>query len=82
MDLWYLFLIAAGAVSAISTWIEGIGLRRRIKRALGEKASDIELTSLNIWMRVEDAEEKSRGASCRKGFPDEGDFFDVHNDLL
>jgi hypothetical protein len=36
-------------------------MRRRIRRALGRKASDIELTSINTWFDVEDAEQKLRG---------------------
>jgi hypothetical protein len=36
-------------------------MRRRIKKALGiEVENEIELTSLNTWMRVEDEEERSR----------------------
>ena len=54
--------LAIVAVAAISTWIIGLRMKRRIKQALGiEVQNEIELTSLNTWMRVEDEEERSRG---------------------
>ena len=51
---------------AISTWIVGLRMHRRIKRALGKDVKDeVELTSLNTWMDVEDTEERNRGGtSC------------------
>jgi hypothetical protein len=50
------------ASTAISAWILGIRMRRRIRHALGINVeSESELTSLNTWMRVEDAEERSKG---------------------
>ena len=49
-------------VTAISTWILGVRMRRRIKRALGRSVdNEMKLTSLNTWMKVEDAEERNRG---------------------
>lgn len=37
-------------------------MRRRIKRALGRSPeSEMQLTSLNTWMEVEEAEERKRG---------------------
>jgi len=56
--------IAAGA--AISAWIVGVRMRRRIHRALGRKATDMELTSINTWFEVEDAEQKQRGYTHSK----------------
>jgi len=57
--------LVIGAVAAISAWILGVRMRRRIKRALGaDVQSEVELTSLNTWMRVEDAEERQRGGKA------------------
>jgi hypothetical protein len=48
-------------VATITSWILGVRMRRRIKRALGvEVKNDIELTSLKTWMDVESEEEKNR----------------------
>jgi hypothetical protein len=50
------------AVSMLSTWFVGFRMQRHIKKVLGTKAeSEIQLTSLNTWMRVRDAEEHNRG---------------------
>ena len=49
-------------VTAISTWILGVRMRRRIRKALGRSVNnEMELTSLNVWMKVEDEEERNRG---------------------
>ncbi len=49
------------AFTVISAWILGIRMRRRIRRALGINVeSESELTSLNTWMKVEDAEEQNK----------------------
>jgi hypothetical protein len=54
--------LVIGTVAAISSWIIGLRMKRRIKKALGiEIENEVELTSLNTWMRVEDEEERSRG---------------------
>jgi hypothetical protein len=37
-------------------------MRRRIKRALGKDVqSEAEMTSLNMWMKVKDAEQRNKG---------------------
>jgi hypothetical protein len=51
-------LIIAG-VTAISTWIIGIQMKRRIKKDLGRKATESDLTSIDTWMKVEEEEEKN-----------------------
>jgi len=49
-------------VSAVTSWVLGVRMRRRIKQTLGvDVKSDLELTSLNTWMRVENIEERNRG---------------------
>lgn len=42
----------------VSAWIMGIRMRRRARRALGRNVSGRELTSINMWMNVEDAERR------------------------
>jgi len=50
------------AVTAITSWILGLRMRRRIKRTLGvEIRNEMELTSLKTWMNVQNVEEKNRG---------------------
>ena len=51
------------AVTVITSWILGVRMRSRIKRAIGtEVDNETELTSLNTWMKVEEIEEKKDGA--------------------
>ena len=50
------------AVTAITSWMLGVRMRRRIKKTLGiEVKNEMELTSLKTWMDVETTEEKNRG---------------------
>jgi hypothetical protein len=42
----------------ISGWIVTLRARRRMKKSLGRKATDLELASLNTWMRVEEEEQR------------------------
>ena len=55
--------LVALLVALASTWILGVRMRRRIRRKLGRKAEDIDLTSLRTWMAVEEAEEKNARAN-------------------
>jgi hypothetical protein len=44
-------------VSAISTWILGVRMRRRIWQATGRRAtSEADLTSLSLWIKVDEIE--------------------------
>ena len=54
----FILMVAIGAT--ISGWIVTIQVRRRIRKALGKKASDLELVSLRTWMQVEEAEKKKQ----------------------
>ena len=57
-------LILTILVSTIAVWVLGVRMRHRIKRVLGIKVhNEEELTSLNTWMKVEDAEEQSKGGN-------------------
>jgi hypothetical protein len=41
-------------------------MRRRTRRTLGKKVeNEVELTSLNTWMKVEDEEELRRGGKLQ-----------------
>ena len=51
----YLIMIL---VAIVATWITKAVHRRRMRRALGTKVTDSELTSLKAWDEVLDAEEK------------------------
>ena len=56
-----LIALAAIVVATVTSWILGVRMRRRIKRALGvEVKNEMELTSLKTWMDVESEEEKNR----------------------
>ena len=50
-------IVSVVMVSAVSTWIVGVKMRRRIKRDLGRKATDADLTSLDTWKEVDDKEQ-------------------------
>jgi hypothetical protein len=56
-----LFKIVVIVVTTVAGWITAIRLRRRVRRALGKEATDTNLTSFNMWMRVDEAEERKRG---------------------
>jgi len=54
--------LTAIVVTSVWAWIIGVRMRRRIRRALGHDArNEVELTSLNTWMKVEDEEERRSG---------------------
>ncbi|PYP83556.1 MAG: hypothetical protein DMG65_24150 [Candidatus Angelobacter sp. Gp1-AA117] len=55
-----LYLLAMAIALTVSGWIVTIRVRRRIRKALGRKATDLELVSLNTWMQVDEAEKKKR----------------------
>jgi len=55
-------LVVLILVTGISSWIGAVRMRRRIKRALGKDVqSEAEMTSLNMWMKVKDAEQRNKG---------------------
>lgn len=43
---------------AISTWIVGVQMKRKIRKDLGRKATDADLSSIDTWMKVDEVEEK------------------------
>jgi hypothetical protein len=52
--------ITKAIVMTVSEWIVTLRTRRRMKKSLGRKATDLELASLNTWMRVEEAEQRNK----------------------
>jgi hypothetical protein len=62
MDLDRLVLLIIILLASLSAWLVGVRMRRRIKRALGKSVkSEVELTSLDTWMKVKEEEERNRG---------------------
>jgi hypothetical protein len=47
----------------VSGWIVTLQVRRRMKKSLGRRASDLELASLQTWMRVEEKEQRDKESS-------------------
>jgi len=51
----------AGTIfNLIASWIDGLKMRREIRKALGRKAADGDLSSIDTWMKVRDEEQKGR----------------------
>jgi hypothetical protein len=46
--------------SIVSAWITGVKMRRKIRRDLGRKATDSDLTSIDTWMEVDEVEQRNR----------------------
>ncbi|HLY63408.1 MAG TPA: hypothetical protein VKV95_21925 [Terriglobia bacterium] len=59
-----IFLVVGGTISA---WIAASRMRKRIKKAIGKDASELELTSINTWMEVEEKEEQEKNGGERHG---------------
>jgi hypothetical protein len=55
--LWFVGVLI---VSVVSSWVIGIKMRREIKRDLGRKATEADLTSLESWMEAEEKERRNR----------------------
>ena len=45
-------------ITAVSSWIAAVRMRRKIRKTLGTDISGAELTSLNIWMKVDEIEQQ------------------------
>jgi hypothetical protein len=52
--------ITKAIVMTVSEWIVTLRARRRMKKSLGRKATDLELASLKTWMRVKEAEQREK----------------------
>ena len=53
--------IAAVVVATISDWITAARMRRRIRLVFRGDVTELELTSLNLWMKVDEEEKKELG---------------------
>ena len=55
-------LVGFGAVIAltVSGWIVTKQVRSRMQKSLGRKPADLELASLNTWMKVEETEQQEK----------------------
>ena len=62
-DIATLIEIAAVIALTVSGWIVTVRVRRRMKKSLGRKATDLELASLKTWMRVQEAEQRDKESS-------------------
>ena len=51
---------AKAIMMTVSEWIVTLRARRRMKKSLGRKATDLELASLKTWMRVGEAEQRDK----------------------
>lgn len=47
--------------TAVTSCVIGLQMKRKIRKDLGRKATDLDLTSIDTWMKVEDVEEGKRG---------------------
>jgi hypothetical protein len=56
LKLWVFLIISL--ITIVSSWIIGIRMRRRIKKDLGRKANERDLTSVETWMKVDEVEQK------------------------
>src|SRR5271169_1855552 len=56
----YEFVTVIIIYSSVSAWIIGVRMRRKIKRDLGRKATEADLTSIDTWMEVDAAEERKK----------------------
>ncbi|MBZ5493295.1 MAG: hypothetical protein LAO76_20450 [Acidobacteriia bacterium] len=61
--LYTLYIVGFAIALTVSGWIVTVRVRRRMKKSLGRKATDLELASLNTWMRVEEAEQRDKQSS-------------------
>jgi hypothetical protein len=52
--------ISKAIVATVSEWIVTLRARRRMRKSLERKATDLDLISLKTWMRVDETERKSK----------------------
>jgi hypothetical protein len=47
-------------ISVVSAWITGVRMRRKIRKDLGRKATNLDLTSIDTWMKVDEVEQRKK----------------------
>ena len=50
--------LGSAIVQTVCAWIEGIRMRLKIKRDLGRKATEADLTSIATWIKVDEVEHR------------------------
>jgi hypothetical protein len=55
-----LYGITKAIVATVSEWIVTLRARRRMKKSMGRRATNLELASLKTWMAVEEAEQREK----------------------
>ena len=53
-----LYIVCVLIGVSVSGWIVTMQVRRRMKKSLGRRATDLELASLKTWMAVKEAEQR------------------------
>ena len=48
--------------TSVTSWIIGIQMRRKIRKNLGRKATEENLTSIDTWMKVDKVEQQNKDA--------------------
>jgi hypothetical protein len=46
--------------TAVSSWIIGIQMKKRIRKDLGRKPTELDLTSIDTWMKVDEEEHEHK----------------------
>lgn len=59
-DIRVAFVVGTIIFTSVSATIVGVQMRRKIRRDLGRKATDLDLTSIDTWMKVDEAEERNQ----------------------
>jgi hypothetical protein len=65
-NYWGYYHIGIVVFTLVSAWIIGIQMRKKIRRDLGRKATEQDLTSIDTWMKVDEVEEQNRRNNQRK----------------
>ena len=60
MDAGTIIKLAVILFVTVSGWIVTMRVRRRMRKALGKRASDLDLVSFKKWNQVEEAEDRVR----------------------
>ena len=47
-------------ITIVSAWITGIRMKRKIRKDLGRKATEEDLTSIDTWMKVDEVEQRKK----------------------
>jgi hypothetical protein len=59
-DLKILFYAGFIIITTIAAWVTAYRMRKKMKKALGRNLSEVELTSINAWMRVAESEKNAK----------------------